>query len=65
MKRTLLIKREIEAGDDCSGCEEYKIKYNADKRGYGYYCNIFGAFFDGRRLPACLEAERRAREVEK
>ena len=59
MKRTLLIEREIEAGDKtCVGCA--KIGYRTGGR-----CNLFEIACYGDRLPACLEAERRGMEVKR
>ena len=56
MKRTLLIEREIEAGENhCHAC---KYKFGSD-------CVIWVTRTEGLRLPACLEAERRAMEVKR
>jgi hypothetical protein len=58
MKRTLLVEREIEAGDEnCGICRYCWIN--------GEGCDMFRVHCVGRRLPACLEAERRAKGEER
>jgi hypothetical protein len=57
MKRTLLIERKIEAGKKlCKPCQKGTGKGDE-------FCELFWEYCLGCRLPACLEAERRAKEV--